>query len=264
MQKISALLIMLSLVLAGCSADKPDEPEPIELTAVLPTAVPTSTPQPPTPQPKSAIEIAIEAILPTPGTVAMDFVSLACSATWSSSIVFTACPGDPDDLDDGYVLPLLDTIIETGEIFEVPSLLTIPPQADGRYGGIFGRYPGFTVQPGDRFRAVLTCQRAPCEEVEYALDTYNANGVFQPFPTYLDNPLAEYNHRGSDFVSIDLSLEYLVGQTVDFVLVVRDQSYLQGDRYLWVAPHIYRDPTNTSATPLPPIGSSSGASSPRA
>lgn len=260
MKNILYSLILVIFITSGCTSSEvePTQNMLIELTSIVPTTEATATQIPPTDDPPSPMALAIEAARPVPGTVALDFVALACSATWSSSIVFTACPGDPNDLSNGYIEPLLQAELESGESVDLPALLTIPPQADSQYGGIFGRYRSFTVQPGDRFRALITCQRAPCGEVEYALDTYDANGVFHGYPLNLPNPFKEYAESGFHFAVIDLSLDYLVGQTVDLVLVVRDQSYLQGDRYLWIAPHIYRDPRNTSATPLPPIGNMHG------
>jgi hypothetical protein len=256
--KSSSLLIAFLALFALISACAPPSADLEETPSPAPTftSIPTYTPSPPQPTPTTYAGWLLDQAIPQPGTVALDFVALTCSAAWSSSIQFIPCPGNPDDLSNGYIEALAGTSVESGESTDLPALLTIPPQMDG-YGGIFGRYPSFTVQPGDRFRAVLTCQQSPCGAVEYALDYYDSNGKYSNFPSYWPNPFIEFAESGQHITAIDLPLDFLAGKTVDFTLVIRDQSAVSGDRYLWIAPHIYRDPANTSATPLPQPGSSS-------
>ncbi|MDH3942872.1 MAG: hypothetical protein OEV06_02100 [Anaerolineae bacterium] len=252
--RLTIFILTLLALLAACGTPAEIAETPAQPEATF-SPIPTFTPAPPQPSPTSHAQGILEQAAPKPGTVALDFVALTCSAAWSSSIQFNPCPGDPDDLSDGYIEALSGTAIESGETTDLPALLTIPPQADG-YGGIFGRYPSFTVQPGDRFRAVLTCQQSPCGAVEYALDYFDAAGKYSEFPSYWPDPFKDFAESGHHIIAIDLPLDFLAGQTVDFTLVIRDQSAVSGDRYLWIAPHIYRDPANTSATPLPQPGSS--------
>ncbi len=262
--KFFVAFIYYALLISACTAlPTPPAPTSTPTRAALPPVV-TRTPDPVSvisPTPTSVLDPIMASVLPAPGTVALDFVALACSATWSSSIVFIPCPGDLTQLENGYITPLTETTIDSGETYLIPSLLTIPPQGENIMGGIFGRYPPLTVQQGDRFRAVLACQPDyPCGEVEYALDFYAEDGSYQQFPTSLHNQFKDYNREQMQVLFVDIPLNFLAGQTVEFTLVIRDQSAILGDRYLWIAPHIYRDPISVRNTPLPPITNDSGGS----
>jgi hypothetical protein len=50
---------------------------------------------------------------------------------------------------------------------------------------------------------------------------------------------------------IEEDLSPLAGQTVEFTLVVRDQRNQGSDLAVWVAPYIWRDPSQTRSTPIP-------------
>lgn len=130
----------------------------------------------------------------------------------------------------------------------MPALLTIPAQT--KYLGIFGRYPSFTIYPGDEFRALLTCQQSDtiCA-VDFSLGYYDGSGGYHGKP----NPLSpnDIPNPEEGYYELIIPLDLLAGQTVDFVLTVRDQGIRRGDKALWIYPYIYRNPDATPAAALP-------------
>ena len=218
------------LLLAACSAPLTAPPaSPTATLAPTVTPIPTFTPVPPTPT--TSIPI-LEVPIPELGTVAYDFIAHVCEAQWTNNGQTLLCPGYLQQITPGYIGVIERPQVEGELRVQATALLTVPAQGGGYYG-IFGKYPPLTVQAGDRFRAVLACwHNYPCE-AEYALEYIDANGAYQPF--------ASWNHRyggGPVFVYLDLSP--LANQTVNFVLVVRDNGNPSNDFALWIIPYIYR------------------------
>jgi hypothetical protein len=106
------------------------------------------------------------------------------------------------------------------------------------------------VQPGDIFYATLACQQGEgaCE-VAFSLHYYNEAGVFQT------QPLGEWTFSSAEgdpsmaATPVQVPLSALGGQTVEFVLTVREEGDSQDDRALWILPHIQRDPSAPLITP---------------
>src|SRR5689334_9025141 len=58
----------------------------------------------PTPSvPPSATPDPLSIVFPKPGTVVLDFVAQACDARWANGAYSLSCPGDLNDLTQGYV-----------------------------------------------------------------------------------------------------------------------------------------------------------------
>ena len=204
---------------------------PSPTPTILPTmtAAPSATPTiiPPTLSPP-----ILEIPLIEPGTLAYDFIAHVCEAKWTNNGQDIPCPGSLDNIDTGSIIPLDNPTIEGLLLVKSPALLTIPAQ-NMRYRGIFGRYPAFTIQANDHFRAILACKENAFCELGFALEYYDAKGAYQA--------LAAWNHRyGGGPISADVNLTPLAGQTIEFTLVVRDNGDPTNDFALWIAPYIYR------------------------
>jgi hypothetical protein len=178
-----------------------------------------------------------------PGTgVAYDFAANACKASWYSRSGGLTCPGTEGDA-KGFVLQVSNPKLETGATDPRPGLLTFPSAPQGAQDGyIQGFYPAWTVQNGDRFRATVNCEGgATLCYVAFRLD-YEVGGVIRTFWVWGER----YESR---FYNVDLNLSSLAGQNVRFILTVLSSGTNNGDRALWVGPHIYR----AGASPTTPI-----------
>ncbi len=232
------LAAMLSISLAACTIPS-GTPTPLPTNTVEPTGLPaaTATTAPPTPT-----AAALDVPPPKPGTVVLDFVSLVCSAQWSNNANYLPCPGDLSELQGGYVAYSDHTVAEGMVSVEAPLLIAHPSEGYPEGLGLFGRYPAFTIFPGDAFHATLACQGdSPCD-VEYALEYFDADGTYHASQW-------KWRHRAADGpteVSADLSA--LAGQTVELMLVIREKNTPQDSWVLWIQPYVARDP---NAQPAP-------------
>ncbi|MEW6239278.1 MAG: NBR1-Ig-like domain-containing protein [Chloroflexota bacterium] len=177
-----------------------------------------------------------------------DFVANACSAQWKSGAGILPCPGVEGDR-KGFMVASNSTHLEDGTMGPAPSLLVSP---ENKYNGyIQGIYPAFTVQPGDRFRAVIGCEYGYSCYVTFQLDYLTATGSLKNFWTFREK------NEGRNYTA-DLNLSPLAGQSVRFVLTILATGSSTGDRARWTAPYIVRaegppvTPTVTpTATPSP-------------
>lgn len=165
--------------------------------------------------------------------VVYNFAESVCSATWTNSLRKTLkCPGDGNDVKNGYALSSGSPKREDGGTENEIGLITRPNQeADGYIQGI---YPAFTVKDGDKFRATIQCEGGStgCDikfELYYTAEGGTPKGLGDWFEVY-DN---KWNN-----VEVDLSS--LAGQKVTFTLVVWNQGSAQNNRGLWLFPIIYR------------------------
>jgi hypothetical protein len=179
---------------------------------------------------------------------AYDFFANACSAAWSSSAGTLPCPGRNGDR-RGFVLKINQPKLEDGKIDTHPGLLTFPQNINDGY--IQGSYPPFSVQPGDRFRAIVNCEAGATScLVLFRLDFQINNGTIQSLWA-----IGEVQDGKSFEANLDLNR--FAGQEVKFILKVLAFGPATGDRALWVAPRIVRiqpAPTPTaspSATSTP-------------
>ena len=239
-RKPALVLVLFGLLLAGCrmqlanrllNGSSPSSTAGAPPTATdLPTVAPTGTPVPsptstftPTPDPAS-IGLPSEA----PGTDAFDFVASMCKAEWFTRSGSLPCPGDESKSDQGFALSLPGDRQGLGP--EFPVLLMYPPQDS--FETIFSKYPAYTVQKGDRFRAVLDCRAHSFCDVEFALEYYGPGGKAG---------LAQWPHLFSDDpVVVDLPLDGIAGLKVQFGLSVRGLGNRIDAYGVWLFPHIFR------------------------
>lgn len=165
--------------------------------------------------------------------VVYNFAESVCSATWTNSLRKTLkCPGDGNDVKNGYALSSGSPKREDGATENEIGLITRPNQESDGY--IQGIYPAFTVKDGDKFRATVQCEGGStgCDikfELYYTIEGQKATGLGQWLEVYDNN---------WKFVEVDLSA--LAGKQVVFTLVVWNQGSATNNRGLWLFPIIYR------------------------
>ncbi len=184
------------------------------------------------------VEINVKAP-PVSGTV-YDFTANACAAQWTSGAGALDCPGEDRDR-NGFVLLQSAARLEDGTIRTAPSLLTVPQNVFNGY--IRAVYPSFRVQNGDRFRAIVNCERGAtrCGAL-FRVDYQLADGIVREFWAFGEQYEGQY-------FSVDLDLGPLAGQDVKFVLTVLALGDASGDRALWVEPRILRSAPLFTPTP---------------
>ncbi len=131
--------------------------------------------------------------------------------------------------------PNVEGLGQTGK----PALLT-HSSVDGSFRAIFGKFPAMTIQEGDEFRATLACleevEAAYCN-VEFSLEYYDANGKYHSSE---ETGWAWQQTNDSTTADIFVDLSRLAGQTVQLVLVVRDNGDPDRDYALWLHPQLWR------------------------
>jgi hypothetical protein len=232
-------ILLVVLVTTGCHKPSPEVVVPATETELSVSSTPFDTPTsvPPSETPNILL---VEA--PAPETVALDFVADICSANWSSNAYQLPCPGHLDDTDGGYIEAADHTILEGMVSVEAPLLIGLPGKGYPAGVGLFGRYPPFTVYPGDMFHTTIACQGDADCDLEFSLEYYDAQG------TYHGSAFRFYHQFGEGPVVITADLNSLAGQTVDFLLTLRAQEELADQWGVWIQPYIARDP---DAKPLP-------------
>jgi hypothetical protein len=187
-----------------------------------------------------------------PSYVAYDFSSNYCNADWQNNNSALPCPGTEGD-GAGYVIKLDAPKMENGKTEDEPGLLTHPKGSSN--GVITGQYPAFTVQNGDRFRALVNCQyKANNCNVIFRLD-YRNNGQVKTLGTW-------HEAYEGNFYNVNVDLSSLAGQTVKFILVVQANGSAKDDEALWLNPHILR--AGTPPATLTPSMTATSTSTPTA
>jgi hypothetical protein len=186
------------------------------------------------------VEIAVKA--PPASGMVYDFVANACSAQWSSGAGTLTCPGTNNNA-NGFVLIQNTARLEDGTTRDVPNLLTFPQNTFNGY--IRGVYPSFKVQNGDRFRAIVNCERGATGcGVLFRVDYQLADGIIRDFWAFGEQ------YEGNTF-TVDLDLSPLAGKDVRFVLTILSLGSATNDRALWVEPRIVRTAPAVTVTPTP-------------
>jgi photosystem II stability/assembly factor-like uncharacterized protein len=176
-----------------------------------------------------------------------DFAANLCAAQWQSGAGALPCPHTDGD-SRGFALAQ-QTRLEDGSV-AASAILTQP---QNKYDGyIQGTYPTFTVQPGDRFQAVVGCEHNANCYVTFRLEYLTAGGAPRIFWKWSEK------NEGKTY-KVDLDLSSLAGQSLRFVLTTLAAGPATGDRAVWAEPRIVRPglqpPTPTpTPTPIPSPG----------
>jgi hypothetical protein len=195
------------------------------------------------------VEINVTSSAPT-GSVALDFVTSAKDATWSSGAGGLSFPGTDGDA-KGFALTKDKPKFESGVEASKPGLLLVPQNVTN--GFVQGRYPAFKVEGGDSFQATIGCESgATTCYVAYRLD-YEVNGAIKTFWTFREK------FEGLTY-NANISLAPLAGQEVKFILYISAYGSPAGDRALWGNPMITRKgivPPPVTVTGTPPTATPS-------
>ena len=175
-----------------------------------------------------------------------DFIEKYCEAEWSTESQSLPCPGTDGDK-KGFVVILNSPKMENGNT-QNKGLLTHPQIINN--GLISGKYPGVTIQSGDRFQASINClyKANDCNMI-FKLQYQVGSGAIQT--------LGQWNeiYEGESY-SINVDLSALNGQKVKFILTVLANGSAHEDYALWIAPRISRisakPPTATFTPSLSP------------
>jgi hypothetical protein len=165
-----------------------------------------------------------------PANVVYNFTTEAGNATWSSGAGGLSFPGTDGDA-KGFALKLDKPKFESGVEDSQPGLLFSPQNITN--GFIQARYPGFTVQRGDRFQTTVGCQSGSTScYVAYRLD-YEVGNTVRTFWTFRER------YEGWTY-NAKLDLSPLAGKEVKFILYMSAYGSPVGDRAIWGNPVIVR------------------------
>ncbi|HEY5270416.1 MAG TPA: NBR1-Ig-like domain-containing protein, partial [Anaerolineales bacterium] len=176
-------------------------------------------------------------------TTAYDFVANCSAANWTSGWTTGArallCPG-VDGSASGYVLQSAAPQLEDGTLATTPGLIVAPNNDTD--GFISGTYPAFTVQSGDRFQSIVSCQYGVSScYVTFRLDYQIDDGLVYTLWSFREKTEGSYYRA-----SVDLSS--LAGRSVKFILKVTASGSPAGDRVIWGGARIVR----AGGAPTPP------------
>jgi len=141
---------------------------------------------------------------------AYDFIAGYCDAAWENDSRGLPCPGVEGD-NNGFVQVLNSPQMENGKT-QGKALLTYPQKSTT--GWISGRYPGFDIQSGDHFQALINCmyEANDCDAI-FRLSYQIGNGAVKT--------LAQWHEiYEGQFYTINMDLTPLSGQKVKFILTV--------------------------------------------
>jgi photosystem II stability/assembly factor-like uncharacterized protein len=171
-----------------------------------------------------------------------DFAANLCAAEWRSGAGILTCPFTDGD-SRGFALPA-PLRLEDGSMAS-SAILTRP---QNKYDGyIQATFPTFTVQPGDRFQAVVGCEHNISCYVTFRLETLTTGGAPRIFWKWTEK------NEGKTY-RVDLDLSPLAGQSLRFVLTTLAAGPATNDRAVWAEPRIIRpglQPLTPTPTPTP-------------
>ena len=167
-----------------------------------------------------------------------------CEASWQNESRDLPCPGSEGD-DQGFVIVLNSPKMEDGKT-QGDGLLTFPEK--GNNGLISGKYPGFKIQTGDRFQALIGClhEANDCDMI-FRLQYQIGNGSVKTLGQWREV------YEGQ-FYPINIDLSTLDGEKVKFILSVLANGSSHEDFALWIDPRITRqssEPPLERFTPIP-------------
>ncbi len=159
-----------------------------------------------------------------------DLLASYCDATWRNTSQDLPCPGAEGD-NNGFVRKLNSPELEDGRA-RGDGLLTYPER--GSSGIITGKYPGFVIQSGDRFQALIGClEEANDCDIVFRVQYQIGNGDVRTLGQWREVYEGEY-------YTVNIDLSSLNGQRVKFILSVLANGTSHEDFAVWVAPRITR------------------------
>lgn len=167
-------------------------------------------------------------------TVAYDFTQNVCKARWQSVVdPNLACPGNTANSSPGYVSVVEDGLLENKKEADEDILVTRPDNGDFD-GFISGTYPAFTVQRGDHFMATIGCAPDATQcNLFFDLQYQVGNGPIRTLETWRE----VYEGKVHE---VEVDLTDLAGQSVKFILKVRNNETDKDNEGYWFEPVIMR------------------------
>lgn len=180
--------------------------------------------------------VQIKAVAPTPTpsptpayTLSFDFIAKGPDATWRNAT--TQIPwGDPVNDGPGVAVNVANVKMDDGKTYS--SLLATYPQLISN-GMVLGLYPSYTVQANDHLRTKIG-MRSDClnESVKFQIRYVQGQS---------EVTVGEWLEKcDGSLTSLDINLGALVGQSLQFELVVIADGPISAGRSLWIAPRIER------------------------
>jgi hypothetical protein len=180
--------------------------------------------------------VQIKSVAPTPTvsptaayTLSYDFIARGPDASWRNGT--TGLPwGDPPEDGAGVAVNVANVKMEDGTTY--PSLLATYPQriTDGM---VLGLYPAYTVQANDHLRTRIGYR--------YGCGAGTMRFQIRYIEGQSEVTVGEWLEAcDGKLTSLDINLQYLVGHTVQFELVVIAKGSPDSYTTLWVAPLISR------------------------
>lgn len=179
-------------------------------------------------------------------TIGLNFVKNFCAATWfSPSSNSLYCPGVPG-FTSNIMYRSLAPHLQNNSVDNEAALITMPNTGSGGYIG--GKFPVYKVLAGDHFTATIGCLYGYTKcNVRFRLDYVIGSGSVQTLSG------ASWDVLYNDAIrSVDVDLSSLVGQNVNFILkVFNNTSDSSQARAYWLAPKIKHGmPPGTQALTL--------------
>jgi hypothetical protein len=169
-----------------------------------------------------------------------DFLLNYCDAAWwNSSGATIPCSGEPN-LTRGYVLIVTEPVLENGSS-DTPVLWVHPENT--LEGIISSKYPAYTIQNGDHFKAKVGCMGGYSKcNITFKL-LYRVGGT--------NHQLGSWQELyGGGTTKIDVDLSSLAGQKVEFILrTVCSNKYPSSAQGFWQTPRIVYIKPPSTATP---------------
>lgn len=162
--------------------------------------------------------------------VNFDFILNACAAEWRNShndpIPCQGQPSNPKGL-----VQILDNLRLENRTENEPTLQIRP---DDRYQGfIKGTFPAYTIKEGDYFKSWIGClyDNQGCK-VKFQLQARMEDGTVVPLGTWQES-------YDGNITVIELALSDLVGEKVQFILIVTVENYKpEKANAFWFVPRI--------------------------
>ena len=168
--------------------------------------------------------------------VVYDFTEKMCSARWDSSASIPSslpCPGQETDDAMGYVVRKVTPFREDGGK-ENEHGLVMSPDNTSNTSSIVGFFPSFTVETGDEFRAVISCEYGSTRcDVKFSLIAQLGSDLNETLGTWHEVNEGQYR-------SIVVDLSSLAGKEVNFILKVSNNNTTADNEALWLYPRIIR------------------------
>lgn len=186
----------------------------------------------------------------TPTTIALfktaavnDLVAQSCSAAWSNNNGTLACPKSTGEALNLPASLTTNPVIEDGTTPGYPSIAVIPGTANGFVTAI---YPEYLIQPGDHFRALVSCE-ANATSCSVLFRVRYQEGVNEIVDLW-----AVGEFYDGQYTSVDIDLTPLAGRNIKLIIDVKSLNSGPTDKALWVAPGVYREALPTPTATLTP------------